>query len=408
MNILYLDAYFRPEKTAFTHLEEDIIQGLIKKGHTVKLICPVPSRGVDKKTAKEYKKKKEEILFGGGLIVKRFACVKERRNPLTKALRYFWCNFREYSLAKKLKDIDCVFAVSSPPTQGYLGVKVAKKLSKKYKKKVPFVYSLHDIFPDSLVTTGLTKEGSLIWKIGRKIEKYTYENSDKIVVISNSMKKNILDKGVLEEKITVVSNWSDTDAVAPIEKKDNKLFDEFNINKEKFIVTYAGNFGKAQGANVVLETAELLKEQNDILFTIFGGGSEFSLAKEKAEKMDNVIINPLLPVERTAEVYSLGDVAIVTCKKGVGSSGMPSKTWNIMACNTPIVASFDTDSELAEIISKANAGICVEPEDANALAKGILDLKISNALNGGREYVLEHASREKCVAKYVEEMEKFF
>ena len=404
MKVLFLNAYFKPETIAFTHLEEDLIEGLLKSGHSIEIICPVPSRGISKEVRKEYKKKKTEQLYEGRVRVRRFYCPREKRNPLSRAIRYFLCNFRQYQVAKKYKQIDCVFANSTPPTQGLLGAKVAKKLSKKYKKEVPFIYNLQDVFPDSLITTGLAKEGSLFWKIGRKIENKTYEGANKIIVISDSMKENIIQKGVPEEKIAIISNWIDTDAINPIEKNKNLLFEQFNVDKEKFNVVYAGNFGKAQGASVVLEAAEMLKEEKDIEFIIFGGGSEFEDAKEKAKNLDNVKINSLLPMERTAEVYSLGDVALITCKKGVGRSGMPSKTWNIMACNTPIVASFDIDSELAEIIDKASAGMSVEPENPKALVDAIVALKKENIKSKGREYVVENASKTKCVQRYVDEI----
>ncbi len=406
MNILFLNAYYKPEKIAYSHLEEDIINSLIESGHRVEIICPTPSRGIDKVKRKEYKKRKREQLYGGKVSVRRFACPKEKRNPIIRAIRYFWCNWREYSISKNYKNIDCVFAVSTPPTQGLLGVKVAKKLSKKYKKHVPFVYNLQDVFPDSLVTTGLAKEKSLIWKIGRRIENQTYNGADKIIVISESMERNVLAKGVSKEKVLIVSNWIDTDIIVPVEKENNELFEQFNISRDKFVVVYAGNFGKAQGADVILQTAELLKEEKDIQFVIFGSGSEFELAKEKAKSMSNVIIHPLLPANKTAEVYSLGDVSLITCKKGVGTSGMPSKTWNIMACNTPIIASFDTDSELAKILEYANAGICVPPEDAKVLASAIINAKTNKAKSSGREYVIKYVSRANCVEKYVKEIEK--
>lgn len=153
---------------------------------------------------------------------------------------------------------------------------------------------------------------------------------------------------------------------------------------------------------MVLEAAKLLP---DIQFVIFGGGAEFEAAKEKAKDLPNVIINGLLPQERVPEVYSLGDVALITCKKGVGSSGMPSKTWSIMACNTPIVAAFDTDSELAKIIQEANAGTCVEPEDPEQLAEMISILQKKPQFHGGRAYVEQHASKERCVSAYVEILE---
>ena len=403
MNLLLINAYFTPEVIAFTHLEKDLIEGLLAAGHNLSVLCPTPTRGIDAETARTYRSIKNEELYNGRASVRRFLAPREGRNPLVRAFRYFWCNLRQYQLGKRYADIDAVFCVSTPPTQGVLCAKVAKKLSKKYGSKVPFVYNLQDIFPDSLVTTGLTKKGSLLWKLGRKIENYTYAHADKIIVISESMKQNIMEKGVPEGKITVVSNWIDTEVTKPVPKEDNPLFDEFGIARDKFTVVYAGNFGKAQGAQVVLDAAEKLADRDDVQFVVFGGGAEFAAAKECAASMENVIIHPLLPQERVPEVYSLGDVALITCKKGVGNSGMPSKTWSIMACDKPIIAAFDTDSELAAILSQADAGIAIEPENTVALADAILAVKNGEILpRGGRAFVCENAEKKLCVSKYVE------
>ena len=110
-------------------------------------------------------------------------------------------------------------------------------------------------------------------------------------------------------------------------------------------------------------------------------------------------------MNRVSEVYSLGDIALITCKAGVGKAGMPSKTWSIMACNTPIVASFDIESELNSIITSANAGVCIEPEDSELLANTILTLKKKENLEimkNGRRYVEAHASKSVCVKKYMD------
>ncbi len=404
MRILRTPAYCYPELISSSHLEDDRLKAFANAEIETIIYVPTPTRGIDEQTYKKYKKIKYEELENGFVKINRFSMFREGRNPIFRAIRYVLVNYLQYSRSIKSRDIDVVFGSSTPPTQGILNGLVAKKLTKKQHRKVPMVYCLQDVFPDSLITTGLTKKGSLIWKIGRKIEDYTYKNADKIIVISESMKRNILEKGVLEEKIVVISNWIDLEAVKPIAKEENSLFAEFNIPKDKFIVLYAGNFGKAQGADVVLEAAEKLKDNDNIQFVIFGGGAGFQIAKEKAENLKNVIINPLLPQERVSEVYSLGDVALITCKKGVGTSGMPSKTWSIMACNTPIIASFDTDSELAEIIEKANSGVCVEPQNADQLANEILSMFNGKAsgFTGGRGYTLANASKEKCTAKYVE------
>lgn len=401
MKILFINAYFYPEEIAFSHLERDIISALLGAGNEIEVICPIPTRGISKDKAKEYKNIRSETVFGVRAV--RFWAPQEGKNPIIRALRYFWCNLREYQIAKKRCGVDAVFAVSTPPTQGLLAGKIAKKLGCK------FVYSLQDIFPDSMVNAGMMKKGSILWKIGRKIEDFSYRSADRIIVISEAFKKNIVEKGVPEDKIAVVPNWIDTDAVMPVDKKDNRLYSELKIDKNKFTVVYAGNFGASQGAGIVVKSAELLKEQENIQFVVFGAGSEYADVKEyvKNKCLKNIKTFDLLPAERVSEVYSLGDVAVITCKKGVGKSGMPSKMWSIMACDTPILASFDTDSELSSILKQTGAGICIEPENVSLLADTILKIYESNhkfPLNG-RRYVFENASKEKCVKIYQEVIE---
>ena len=190
MKILFLDAYFEPEMIAYTHLEKDLIEGLTGRGHEIFVVCPTPSRGVSKETREEYKRKLREDLYGGLVHVRRFKAPKEGRNPIGRLIRYVLCNVKTYFIAKKYKDVDVVFANSTPPTQGRLAGLVKRKLSKK--RDVRFVFNLQDIFPDSLVNANMTKEGSLIWKIGRKLENKTYKGADCIVTISQSFKENIL------------------------------------------------------------------------------------------------------------------------------------------------------------------------------------------------------------------------
>ena len=132
-----------------------------------------------------------------------------------------------------------------------------------------------------------------------------------------------------------------------------------------------------------INAADILKDEADIQFVLFGNGSEFEATKRAVSdrRLTNVIINPLLPPERIPEVYSMGDVALITCKKGAGGAAIPSKTWSIMACNTPIIACFDTDSELADILNKSGAGICIEPENAEVLSEFIRKTKkIKNSI----------------------------
>lgn len=399
MRILFLDAYFEPEQIAFTHLEHDLLEGLVNAGHEVQIVCPTPTRGISHETREKYKEIKSEDLWNGHVHVMRFSAPREGRNPLIRALRYFWCNLRTCQIGKKQKEIDAVFCNSTPPTQGWIAGKVAKKL------KVPFVYSLQDVFPDSLVNTGMTKEGSSIWKIGRIIENRTYSLADRIIVISNGFKRNVLAKGVPEEKVAVVSNWIDLHVVKPVNRQDNPLFDELGIARDRFVVVYAGNLGEAQGAEVILDTAKKLLSEEGIQFVIFGGGAKYQEIKNRIEdeKLKNIRITGFQPQERVSEVYSMGDVALITCRKGTGNAGMPSKTWSIMACDTPIIAAIDQESELAGIIADSHAGAVIAPEDSDAMKKAIEEAFTfaGPAAADGRAYAIENVSKEKCVGLYI-------
>lgn len=401
MRILMLKDYFYPEQCAGISLAQDLIKEFCENNHSVEVFTPIPCRGITSDIRIKYRNKK--IERHGNATIHRYWLPYEKSNVLSRALRYFLQN-----LIQIWKGLGCSYDVillgSTPPTMGLVGT-ILKKIKRK-----PFVYNLQDIFPDSLVTGNITHKGSVIWKIGSIVEKITYKNADHIIVISESFKQNLLNKGVPEEKITVVSNWIDVDEIHPVKKENNKLYEEFSISRDKFLVVYAGNFGAAQGADIILKSAEQLKKYVDIQFVIFGGGAEFATAKKIVadHELSNVIIHDLLPSERVSEVYSLGDIALITCKKGVGKAGMPSKTWSIMACNTPIVASFDTGSELDLIVSAAKAGICIEPENSDKLSETILEYKEKNNrnMNAGRQYVINHASKETCVDKYIDILER--
>lgn len=406
MNILFLDAYHEPELIAYTHLEKDLIEGLIAAGHKVQVICPTPTRGINKEKREKYKKIKLERKYNGNVTISRFSAPKEGKNPVIRALRYLWCNLRTYQIAIKKRNVDLVFSNSTPPTQGALSGLVAKKISKKKGVKVPFIYNLQDIFPDSLVNSNLSHQNSLLWRLGRKVENFTYKHADKIIVISEGFKRNLIGKGIDEKKMAVISNWIDLDSVHLVERQDNKLISDFRIDPNKFIVVYAGNFGASQGADIVIKAAAALEKYENIQFVIFGGGAYYENAKKEAKDLKNVIIHDLMPQERVSEVYSLGDVALITCKARTGNAGMPSKIWSIMACNTPIIASFDIDSDLGDVIRDSGAGECVEPESVQALMKAIIkqyneSTKKDNYKNL-RIYVQKHASKQQCVKKYID------
>lgn len=402
MKVLYLYSYYKPEKTSGAHLAEDERRGLADAGHTMFVYTPTPTRGVDKATRKAYKKRKREVELDGAITVRRFALFGEGKNTLMRAFRYFLleCRLFWFGLTRKKKDL--LVLGSTPPINGLMGT-MLKKL-----RRIPYVYTVQDMFPESLVSTGMTKKGSLIWKIGSWVSRVTYKNAAHIIVISEGIKKSLLEKGVPEEKITVVYNWIDTERVVPVGRADNSLFDEFGVSKDKFIVTYAGNLGRSQNVSLMVDMAESLREYEDIEFVIFGDGSEKQKLEERIAEagLGNIHLFPLQPSERISEVYSMGDVSLVSCMRGVGVGAFPSKSNSILSTGTPVLASFDKDSDLCELIEKNSIGVCAEPENADALIEELMELYRDRSLcrkmgENARCFAVERLSRESAVSKRI-------
>ncbi len=406
MKLVYLVQYFSPEKASGLQLVEDLLEGFSAHGWKTDVFTPTPTRGVTDEQRKEYVRKRVEVKYDSRLTIHRMHLYREGKGFVGRAIRYLLFSIECFWKAATVP-ADFIFTGSGPPTQGVVAG-LAKKVSG---KKV--IYNLQDIFPDSLVTSGICGENSFLMKIGHAMENFTYRNADHIITITDDMKANIMKKGVPEDKISVVRNWIDTDKVKHISREDNLLFDELKLPRDRFYVVYAGNLGKVQGVDVILKTASLMKNYKDIKFVIFGNGSEEENLKKivNDKHLDNVLILPLQPIERVSEVYSMADVSIISCTPGTGGSGMPSKTWTIMAAGVPIIASFDMPSEMERTIEDAECGFCTRAGDENELTEKIIrvfgDSRLKKCLGqNARRYAEKNVSKAEAVEKYIKSIER--
>ena len=400
---MQLTGYFLPEKAASIYLTENQLEAFAKAGFDTVIWASRPTRGLSDEEYQEYKNKYLETMYGGKVTVHRFTMFREGKNPLLRALRYslnwiiqLWKGLRE-------KDVDCIYLASTPPIQGLLGAFIKKF------RGIPFVYNLQDIFPDSLYNNGLANKGGILWKIGRLIENFTYKHADKIIVISEDFKKNIMAKGVPEEKIVVVYNWVDQNAVVNVERENNKLFDKYNLDRSKFYIEYSGNIGLSQNMDMLLEVMEDLQDNYpDINLVLVGEGAyKAQVEKIVADKqLKNVVMLPFQPYEDISYVFSLGDVGLVISKPGTGAASVPSKTWSIMSASRPVLANFD-ENELKDILAGNECGIFTKAGDKEAFKQSIITLYENRELckqygKNGRQFVMDNLTREVGTQKYVD------
>ena len=398
MKVIFPCSYYLPETAASLYITDNIVHACADKGIEVDLYTPSPTRNVPDGSVWE----REERQMDGKLRIHRFHLYGEGKNPMLRALRYFLGEFilLHYCMWKKY---DVAFVDSTPPIQGL------KMPLIKWLKRKPTIYNVQDIFPDSLVGTGLTHEGSLIWKIGRMVEKITYRYADKIIVISEDFKKNIMAKGVPEDKIVVIYNWVDQNKVVDVPRDENKLFEIYGLDRGKFYITYNGNIGLTQNMDMLLDVAkELQEEYEDIHFVLVGNGAYLDEVKRKVadQQLENVHLLPFQPYEDISHVFSLGDASLVISKPGVGANSVPSKTWSIMSASRPVLANFD-ENELKTIIENNHCGIFTKAGDKDAFKESVLTLYNHRELckeygRNGRKFVLDNLTREVGTQKYVD------
>lgn len=405
MRLLLLPAYYYPEKAASLYLSDNRNEAFAQAGMDMIVFVPTPCRGISAVERMVYCKKEHRVekLYGGKMILHRFSLYAEGTIPVMRAFRYVLCWIKQLYRGLLAHDIDVVYLSSTPPIQGVMGG-LLKKM-----KGVPFVYNLQDIFPDSMAGTGLARKGGFIWKIGRIIENFTYKHADKIIVISEDFKKNIMAKGVPEDKIVVIYNWVDQNKVVDVPREENKLFDVYGLDRSKFYITYNGNIGLTQNMDMLLDVAkELQKVYEDIHFVLVGNGAYLDEVKRKVadQQLENVHLLPFQPYEDISHVFSLGDASLVISKPGVGANSVPSKTWSIMSASRPVLANFD-ENELKTIIENNHCGIFTKAGDKDAFKESILTLYNHRELckeygHNGRKFVLDNLTREVGTQKYVD------
>lgn len=379
MKITFIIGHLSKERHSLYY---ELIEDLSKE-HEIKVLTSFPSRGISEE-ARQFYVNNPVMKINNNLVIERYGSKKgEGKNFIIRTLKFI--NITK-NLAKRAKEeeTDLIFIESTPPFLGYL--------AKKLRQKAPIIYNAQDLFPDSLIAMKKFSEKNPLVKYLRKKEKQVYENSDAIITISDDMKNTIITKADVENTVSVVKNWVDTQKIQPIERKDNKLFDLFNLNRDKFYVSYGGNIGYFQNWKVVIEVMKLLKE-DDVHFVLFGDGAyKEDLLKQIDEyQLSNVKVFPMQPIELISSVYSLGNLELVPLSENMTKFAFPSKTAQILSTGRPIIGLFDANSEISNEININKLGFAPNTMNSNEIAKFILDYRDGKIVKFDNEYIRNYA-----------------
>jgi len=233
-----------------------------------------------------------------------------------------------------------------------------------------FIYNVQEIYPDVAINLGVLRNKFSI-KILQQLEIFVYAKASALAVISESMATHIREKSIPAGKVRLIPNFVDVKDFRPL-PKDNDFSRRYDL-QNRFVVSYAGNMGKPQGLDTLIEAAHLLRDEVGIHFLLLGDGSERDSLIEQVQrlKLPNISILPYQPYSLMAEAYAASDVSFVSQAPGTSSDGIPSKVYRIMACARPVIACTDYDSDLARLVMKADGGTVVQSGDAHSVATAI-------------------------------------
>ena len=372
MHILFISDNFPPEINApatrtFEHCRE-----WVSLGFTVTVITCVPNFPSGK-VFKGYKNKLwQSEVMDGVRVIRVWTFIVPNEGTILRALDYISFMISAILPSLCIKKIDVIIG-TSPQFFSVCAACIVGKL-----KRIPWIFELRDIWPESIKAVGAIKHGVLL-KFFERIEIYLYKHASAIIVVTNSFKTILISRGIDKDKITVVTNGVDLrQFTRPI--KDINLISKLGLSG-KFIVGYIGTHGLAQALEVILNAAQKIQsrlDQSDIHFLFIGNGAKKRELVNFAEsnKIKNVTFLDSVPRSEVFNYWSILDASIIHLRKNIlFESVIPSKLFECMAMGIPVA--HGVDGESAEIVLNNKVGETFSPENITELINIILRFKQS-------------------------------
>ncbi len=377
----------------------------VRAGHEVTVLTGFPNHptGV---LHRDYRGKLKKLVwrekFDGADVVRTWLWPLPNRKALERVINYssFWASAS--IMGGFLNRPDVVIGTSPQLLVGLAGWWVATV------QKVPFVFEVRDLWPESLVAVGVRDHESLMTRTLRRIAAFLYRKADRIVVVTPAFKGEIIKGyGVPEQKISVVENGVETNLFAAGPASED-LRAKLGLCRN-FVVGYIGTMGDAHALDTVVEAAAKLQVSTpDVQFLFVGEGARKQHVMELARQREltNMLFLPQQPREEIPTYIRAADVCLVPLRKSdVFKTVIPTKMLEFLSCGRPVILS--VEGQAREIVEASQGGMAIEPENPDELVDAILTLRADRQLCAtigakGRQYIEQNFSRASTAARYID------
>ena len=364
MSVLYfVNRFFFPDHSATSQLLTDLAFHLAKTGVVVHVF-----------TSRQVSDDPNATLpsqdFVRGVRVTRVWTTRfGRQNLLGRTFDYltFYLS-TAWSLFLMLKPGDIVVAKTDPPLVSVVAAVVAKL------RRAKLINWIQDLFPEVAGVLGIGGIGRLEGLL-RLIRNWSFQTACKNVVIGDGMATKLTDEGIRSDAIQVIHNWSDGRAIQPVDREKNDLRREWNL-REKFVVGYSGNIGRAHEFDTILGAAEKLKSAANIVFLFIGGGAQRDRIEEEARRrgLANIMFKSYQPREQLTLSLSVPDIHLISLNPALEGLIVPSKFYGVAAAGRPTLFIGSKNGEIPRILRKAQCGFSIEKGQAEEASRIIREL----------------------------------
>lgn len=364
--ILYIHQYFNSPQDPGSTRSYWISKEFVRRGYHVTMITA---------TSKSHPNAIRENVDGIDVKYVKSLFYDNKLSVFRRIWSYISFVYNAIKAAQKERNVDIVFATSTPLTVGAIALWLRKK------RGLHYVFEVRDLWPEFPIEIGAVKNRFVIRNL-YKFERRIYDMADHIITLSPGMKEGVIKKGIPESKVTMVPNMSKPDHFYPREPNVN-VANEFGINLSKFNVIYFGTMGRANGLLYIIEAAKSLRDRGDdgVCFVLMGDGAMTQFLKQKVKEyeLNNVLFLQYQNMYVTSEVVNCCDASIVTfLDLPVLQTNSPNKFFDSLSAGKPVIV--NSLGWTKNIVEEYNCGCFVDSSKPKQLAEKLLEIKNNHEL----------------------------
>jgi glycosyltransferase involved in cell wall biosynthesis len=366
MHILFLTDNFPPEVNAPASRTFEHCREWVKVGHKVTVVTCAPNFPKGKVFGGYQNRLWQQETMAGIHVIRIWTYMVANEGFARRTLDYLSFMVTGFLASLFVRQVDLILGTSPQ----FFTVCAAYMTS--LFKRVPWVFELRDIWPESIRVVGAIRHGKIL-DLLEKLELFLYSKATAIISVTHSFRTSLILRHVNADKIHIVTNGVDISRFSPRDK-DAKLQKQYRL-QGKFVAGYFGTHGLAHNLDTLLDAAKILKTAPDgyrFRIILLGDGANKASLREraKAEKLDNVFFVDSVPKDQVVRYLSLFDASIIHLKKDeLFKTVIPSKLFESMGMGIPVL--HGVEGESAQIVKREDVGLLFEPENPDTLVAGL-------------------------------------